>query len=282
MTIKEALRHGRARLQAHASPTATLDIECLLQFVLRMHKTQIYAHREQVLTGAQQEQLQALLVRRQRGEPIAYLIGSKEFYGRNFHVDRHVLIPRPETEALVVQAKAHLPADTSTHILDSGTGSGCLAITLALEFEQSQVTAWEISPAALAVAQHNAARLACPNVAFVHHDIFAPLPPLTTGFNLIVANPPYILPREKASLPASVLDYEPHTALFADRHGLSHYQRLATLAPQLLCTAGLLCVELNPTTAVATTAIFAAQGFETVARGYDGQGLMRTLTSRKV
>ena len=279
-TIREAFVHGCAFLRVHTSPT--LDIECLLQFVLHMRKEELYTHYQQPLTDAQQEQLHALLVRRQCGEPIAYLVGSQEFYGRNFSVDRRVLIPRPESEQLITSAKKHLPRQAGLHMLDIGTGSGCLAITLALEFQPSQVTAWEISRAALTVAQHNAEQLDCHNVTYVQQDIFAAPPQPMTRFNLIVANPPYILPREKKNLLASVLNYEPHTALFTDRHGLSHYHRLAMLAPQLLCTNGLLCVELNPTTALATEDVFAAQGLATVAREPDLQGLVRALVLRKI
>ena len=272
---------GRAFLPAQASPHAALDLECLLQFVLQMRKEQLYTHCEQALTRTQQEQLQALLVRRQQGEPIAYLIGSKEFYGRSFHVDRRVLIPRPETEELVMQAKKHWPAAANLHMLDIGTGSGCLAITLALEFQHSQVTAWEIDRDALAVAQHNAQHLNCINITLKRHDMFADLPQTATHFDLIVANPPYILPGEKASLPVAVLAYEPHVALFTDQHGLSHYRRIAALAPPLLGTDGLLCIELNPNTAEETEVIFAAQGFQTIAKERDLQGLARTLTLRK-
>ncbi len=267
---------GSAFLQAGDSPT--LDIECLLQFVLQMRKEQIYTHFQHTLTRRQREQLQALLARRQRDEPIAYLVGAKEFYGRSFHVDRRVLIPRPETEQLIVAAKKHLPAGTRLHLLDIGTGSGCLAITLALEFKHSQVTAWEIDPDALAIAQSNARRLNCNNVTFVQRDMFAPLPQTATHFDGIVANPPYILPAEKASLPATVLNYEPHTALFTDQHGLLYYQRLAAIAPDLLRDGGLLCLELNPSTAAATEALFLASAFRTIAKEHDWQGLSRTLT----
>ena len=278
-TIQEAFVQGSAFLQTQASPT--LDIECLLQFVLQMRKEQIYIHLEQTLTHTQQEQLQALLVRRQHGEPVAYLIGSKEFYGRNFHVDRRVLIPRPETEQLIEAAKKYLPADEELHMLDIGTGSGCLAITLALEFKYSHVTAWEVNLDALEVARSNAQQLSCNNITFVQHDMFADLPQTAMHFDLIVANPPYILPSEKTSLPASVLNYEPHTALFTNQHGLLHYQRIATIARQLLHTNGLLCLELNPNTAQAIEAIFLAQGFKTIAKELDLQGLVRTLTLRK-
>lgn len=279
VTISDVFMHGRAFLQAQTSPT--LDIECLLQYVLRLRKEQLYTHFQQALTDTQRTQLRALLVRRRQGEPIAYLIGLKEFYGRTFKVDRRALIPRPESEQLIVSANKLLPANAKLHILDIGTGSGCLAITLALEFKHSQVIAWDISSEALTVAQDNAEQCNCHNVTFVQHDMFAALPQITTYFNLIVANPPYILPREKKTLSTSVLNYEPHTALFTNQHGLLHYQRIANIAAQLLCIDGWLCIELNPTTAPAAEKMFAAQGFEVNSKGYDLQGLVRTLVLRK-
>ncbi len=257
---------------------ARLDVECLLQRVLRMRKEQLYAHREQKLTRTQRAHLHDLLLRRQRGEPIAYLVGEKEFYGRSFYVDKDVLIPRPETEQLITAAKKNFPATADLHILDIGTGSGCLAITLACEFPHSQVTAWEISTAALAVAARNATQHNCHNITFVQHDMFTDPPPTATLFDLIVANPPYILPREQPSLSAAVRDYEPHLALFTDRHGLAHYRRLAALAVQLLKEEGELIIELNPHTAQATEKAFLAQGLVTTAAVRDLHGLVRTLT----
>lgn len=277
-SVRAAFVHGSALLRTHASPTATLDIECLLQCVLQMPREQLYTHFSQPLQHAQQAQLHTLLQRRLQGEPIAYLTGRKEFYGRSFSVDRRVLIPRPATEQLITLAKELLPADAALQSLDIGTGSGCLGITLALEFEHSHVTAWEIDPAALVVAQHNAHRLGCRNITFQQHDIFATLPTATPCFDLIVANPPYITAAEKTTLPPAVLDYEPHRALFADECGLSCYRRIAQIAPQLLHRHGLLNIELNPTTASATETLFSAQGFQVIQRGQDLQGLTRTLT----
>lgn len=272
-TVQAALRYGSALLKQHHSPTPTLDIECLLQHVLHWSKEKIYAQGEHALNDRQQKKLIALLTRRQQGEPIAYLTHSKEFYGRRFYVDNQVLIPRPETEQLIVAVKKHYSATAPLNFLDIGSGSGCLAITLALEFPHSQVMAWDIDPAALNVAQYNATQYNCRNITYLAHDMFAPPPPHT--FHCIVANPPYIPWSEKNKLPANVIDYEPHTALFATRNGLACYQRLAHIAPLLLCKDGLLLIEINPDIAYQIEKIFTTQGLQVIDKGYDLHNLVR-------
>ena len=123
-TVQAALRYGSALLKQHYSPTPTLDVECLLQHILHWSKEKIYTQCEHTLNDTQQKKLIALLTSRQQGEPIAYLINSKEFYGRCFYVDQHVLIPRPETEQLIVGVKKHYAANAHLNMLDIGSGSG--------------------------------------------------------------------------------------------------------------------------------------------------------------
>ena len=272
-TVQAALRHGSALLKQHRSPTPTLDVECLLQHILGWSKEKIYAHSEYALDASQQKKLIALLTRRQRGEPIAYLTNSKEFYGRCFYVAKQVLIPRPETEQLIVAVKKHYDATAPLNFLDIGTGSGCLAVTLALEFLRSQVMAWEVAPAALNVAQHNAAQYDCRNVTYMLHDMFASPP--QRSFHCIVCNPPYIPWSEKNNLPTSVVNYEPHAALFAAHGGLACYQRLAHIVPRLLVKDGLLLVEINPAIATQIEKIFTTQGLQVIDKGYDLQKLAR-------
>ena len=274
-TVQAALRHGSALLKQYHSPTPTLDVECLLQYILHCSKEKIYTQCEQTLNDTQQKKLTALLARRQQGEPIAYLTKSKEFYGRCFYVDQHVLIPRPETEQLITAVKKHYTANAHLNILDIGSGSGCLAITLALEFPHSHITAWEINSAALNVAQKNAAQHHCNNITFVLQDMFASPPPTT--FDCIVSNPPYIPWSEKNKLPTSVINYEPHAALFAADNGLACYQRLAAIATSLLSKNGLLLVEINPDIACQIEKIFTTQGFKIITKDYDLQNLARVL-----
>ncbi|HSM49917.1 MAG TPA: peptide chain release factor N(5)-glutamine methyltransferase, partial [Thermoanaerobaculia bacterium] len=161
---------------------------------------------------------------RAAGEPVAYLLGEREFYGRPFSVDHRVLVPRPETELLVETALA-LPLPARPRLLDIGTGSGCLAVTLARELPEARVTATDRSSAALAVARRNCRRHAvAERVRLVGADLAAGL--AISRFDLVVTNPPYVDPGERDGLPATVRDFEPPEALFAPGHGLSVWLRL--------------------------------------------------------
>jgi len=177
-------------------------------------------------------------------KPIQHIFGKAYFYGYTFQVNEHTLIPRPETEELVEWILASVPADQPIRILDIGTGSGCIGLTLAKELPQSQVTLLDISAEALQVAQKNATNLGV-HVHFVQQDILA-LPRLTTAFDVIVSNPPYIRQLEKVEIKKNVMDYEPHTALFvADQDPLIFYRKIAELAFDNLELGGQLFYEIN-------------------------------------
>ncbi|WP_353120797.1 peptide chain release factor N(5)-glutamine methyltransferase [Myroides odoratus] len=177
-------------------------------------------------------------------KPIQHIFGKAYFYGYTFQVNEHTLIPRPETEELVEWILASVPADQPIRILDIGTGSGCIGLTLAKELPQSQVTLLDISAEALQVAQQNAANLGV-RVHFIQQDILA-LPRLSTTFDVIVSNPPYIRQLEKVEIKKNVMDYEPHTALFvADQDPLIFYRKIAELAFDNLELGGQLFYEIN-------------------------------------
>ena len=187
----------------------------------------------------------ALILEELRNQkPIQHIFGKAYFYGYTFQVNEHTLIPRPETEELVEWILASVPADQPIRILDIGTGSGCIGLTLAKELPQSQVTLLDISAEALQVAQQNAANLGV-DVHFIQQDILA-LPRLTTTFDVIVSNPPYIRQLEKVEIKKNVMDYEPHTALFvADQDPLIFYRKIAELAFDNLELGGQLFYEIN-------------------------------------
>ena len=195
--------------------------------VLGLDEAQIRARDEQPVAEPEAERFRALVTRRVRGEPMAYLVGRREFWGRDFVVDRRVLVPRPETEHLV-EAALDLDLPAAPQILDLGTGSGCLAITLALEKPDSRVVATDRSPAALAVCALNARRLGA-RVRCLAADLTAPL--VLEGFDLVVSNPPYIDPA--ATLSPEVRDHEPGMALFADDRGRDMLRRLLDTAAAL-------------------------------------------------
>ena len=214
------------------------------------------------LSADQQEELREIVRRLQKQEPVQYILGQAEFCGRTFHVAPGVLIPRPETEELcrwiVKEAKDKTspqpspkerePAVRKHSILDIGTGSGCIAITLATELPEAQVTAWDISEQALVIARDNARRLNV-NVRFEQVDIlhYQNTSPTPSSLSLIVSNPPYILNKERARMENNVLGYEPHLALFVpDDDPLLFYRAIATFGQKALKPGGSLYFEINP------------------------------------
>ncbi|ODU00461.1 MAG: protein-(glutamine-N5) methyltransferase, release factor-specific [Thiobacillus sp. SCN 63-1177] len=213
----------------------------------------------------------ALLTRRLAGEPIAYLVGAREFYGRPFEVSPAVLIPRPDTELLVELALAHMPPGQAVEVLDLGTGSGCIAITLALERPLAQVTALDRSPAALAVARRNAARLDA-EVEFLSSDWFAALG--GRHFDLIVGNPPYIAAGDP-HLNRGDIRFEPLTALAAGRDGLDDLRRLTATACAHLKPGGALLLEHGYDQADAVQALLRASGFHSPRSWTDLSGVRR-------
>jgi len=212
----ELLARARERLAAAPFAPPRREALLLLGHVLGLTEAQVLARPERAVPAAATTRFERLLERRLGGEPVAYLTGSREFYGRRFAVDERVLIPRPETEHLVEAALA-APLPPRPRILDLGTGSGCLAVTLALELPGARVVATDASPAALAVAAGNARRLGAGGVRCAAADRYAGLD--LAAFDLVVANPPYIDPAEAASLSPEITRFEPPGALFAAERG---------------------------------------------------------------
>jgi len=224
------------------------------------------------------KELEDILQRLEKGEPVQYVIGVTEFYGRQFHVEPGVLIPRPETEELcrwIVEESG----DKSC-ILDIGTGSGCIAITLALEIPESTVTAWDISDEALLIAQKNAKTLGA-GVRFERQDILDSPP--DACYDLIVSNPPYIQPKESDGMAKNVLDYEPHQALFTpDDQPVIFYQRIGDYAWLHLKQGGALYFELNPLTADEVSNYLQHLGFSEIEIRQDQFGKQRFLKATKI
>ena len=210
-----------------------------MAYILQSQRAMLMAHPEQILTSHQIAAYRNLITRRVAGYPLPYLLGLVEFYGLTFEVTPEVLIPRPETEILVELALDR-PA---THIVDVGTGSGCIAVTLAVHQPQVQITAIDISPAALAVAQRNIDRHDVQSqVHLMTGDVLTPRPGIA---DLIVSNPPYIPTGQCASLQASVRDHEPRQALDGGSDGLAIIQQLLSQAPSILQPNGRLLIEIG-------------------------------------
>lgn len=239
--------------------------------------------KDERLSAEQQEELQGIAQRLLRHEPVQYVLGEATFCGRTFHVAPGVLIPRPETEELCrwVVAEGRKDGATDLRILDIGTGSGCIAITLAAELPEAQVTAWDISEEALAIAQANARRLGT-RVTFQHTDILNPnlfnLLILNSKFSIIISNPPYICNKERVAMEPNVLDYEPETALFVpDDDPLLFYRAIAQYAQQALCEGGSLFFEINPLYATALQELLRAMRFSRIALRNDQYGKPRMI-----
>jgi release factor glutamine methyltransferase len=241
MTIQEALRYGRSQLR-HASPSPDLDARLLLQHVLGHSHTYLIAHGERPLTPPQIEQYQSLLKRAQQSEPIPYLIGEAPFYGFTFHVTPDVLIPRPETEQLVEMVLAWAAPRGAIEIVDIGTGSGCIAVTLAHHLPQASVTAVDLSAAALAIARENARRLTKQSITFLEGSL---LSPLAHKADLIVANLPYITDSEWTMLDDGVKLHEPALALRGGADGLMSIYALLQQAGAKLNPGGAIFLEIG-------------------------------------
>lgn len=272
------MKFGEALTGARKIVPAT-EARLLLRHVTGATATELAAHPEREMAPRQVPLFMSLLSRRAAGEPIAYLIGVREFYGRDYSVTPDVLIPRPETELLVDIAREKLGAGGTARILDLGTGSGCLAVTLALELPQARVMAVDVSPAALEVARGNAARLGA-QVAFIESDWFAALPAL--NFDLIVANPPYVAAGDP-HLNEGDLRFEPVGALtdHADEgDGLAAIRRIVTAAPQWLATRGWLFFEHGYDQAAIARQLLDATGFSEIEQYCDLAGIVRASGGR--
>jgi release factor glutamine methyltransferase len=241
-----------------------LDAEVLVAFALGIDRTRVIIESMRPLEPAELALLRDLVKRRRSREPIAYLRGEREFYGRIFHVDSRVLIPRPDTETLVDVALARSShVSLSMRQLDLCTGSGCVAITMARQRPTSKVLASDLSPDALAVAAENARRLGAYNVAFVQSDVFERIAP-ASRFDVITANPPYIASAEIEGLMADVRDFEPRLALDGGRDGLDLVRRIIAGAPAFLDPEGVLAMEIGAGEAPATRALFEEHGYQDV------------------
>jgi release factor glutamine methyltransferase len=247
------------------------EARLLLGDLLERSAAWLEAHREESLAADQLVQFRALVARRAAGEPIAYLLGRREFYGRDFSVSPDVLIPRPETELLVDVAREKVGAGGTAKILDLGTGSGCIGITLALELPAAQVIAVDVAPAALVVARENASRLKAP-VELLESDWFAALPPLR--FDLIVANPPYVASGDP-HLVTGDLRFEPAGALTDHADGLAAIRHIVTAAPAWLMPRGWLLFEHGYDQAVAARELLLAAGFVAIEQHRDLAGIIR-------
>ncbi len=273
-TVSGLLADATARIAAAlglAHRDARLDARVLAAHVLGVDAAWLVAHDTDPLSDTHVAAFESLLAQRLEGVPIAYLVGTREFYGRPFLVSPDVLIPRPDTELLVERALACLPPDQAMAVLDLGTGSGCIAITLALERPLARVTAVDRSAAALAMAQHNA-DLLNGRVEFLNSDWFAALG--GRRFDLIVSNPPYIAAAD-LHLARGDVRFEPLTALAAGQDGLDDLRHLTRAAGAHLRPGGVLLLEHGYDQSDAIQALLRESGIRPPQSWADLSGILR-------
>ena len=285
-TIRRALAAGVELLSAAGIESGRLDAEVLLRHALRIDRTELYLRLDDPVCIEQRRALHLFLQRRMRHEPIAYITARQEFWSLDFRITPDVLIPRPETERLVetaLETASEFPADLPLRILDIGTGSGVLAISLAKELPQAQVFASDISSAAVALARANAARHGlAERISFVVGDLFEGIH-TDRLFTVILANPPYVRSRQLPALPRAVKDWEPHLALDGGTDGLDFYRRIASHAYSYLMPGGVLLLEIGFDMATDVLNLFSGQpNYERARIIRDYAGRDRVIAVRRI
>lgn len=279
-SVAELIEEASSRLDAAGIETAALDAERLLRHALGWDRARLLASPGASVEAGAAAAFGALVGERARRRPLQHLLGSQAFWRHQFLVTPDVLIPRPETELVVEQALLRLRGRRRPAVVDVGTGSGCIALSLASELPEAAVVATDVSAAALAVARENARRLGLEGrVEFHEGDLLAPL--FGRTFDLVASNPPYVDPASRAALLPEVRDHEPGLALFPPGEPLSVYRRLAPQAAAALEPGGWLVLEVGLGQAEAVAAILrrAGMSIEEVAR--DLQDIPRTLVARR-
>jgi release factor glutamine methyltransferase len=294
-TVRRALGAGADALSE--SESARLEAELLLAEALRLDRRNLYLNPEMLLESQAEAKFRSLLARRRRGEPVAYITGRREFWSLDFTVTPAVLVPRPETEILVESAVSllsepplNLPlgkgekkrGSRRLRILDLGTGSGAVAVSLAQEISHAEIWATDISSDALDIARANARRYGFERrIHFFSGDLFEPVRDLQECFDAIVANPPYVRRADLDSLPRDVRDFEPRVALDGGADGLDFYRRIVPQAPRYLAAGGFLALEIGADLGDDVVRLFAtAGGYAPSRRERDYAGRERVVSAR--
>jgi release factor glutamine methyltransferase len=273
-------------LKKHNAENPRLDAEVLLASARGCQRIDLYAAYGEEATETLRAKFRDLVSRRGKGTPVAYLVGHKEFYALDFEVTPDVLIPRPDTETLVVAVLDHaklMAYKPQLSVADVGTGSGVLAVCAAKHLPSAQVTAIDISPAALAVARRNAEKHdVADRIAFIESKLFAAVP-ADARFDIIVSNPPYVSTAEMAELAAEVRDYEPHLALEAGDEGIDVIAPLISQSAERLQSGGALLIEISPMIAAKVEDLVRANGsFELLPTIRDAAGHARVIQATRL
>lgn len=282
-TLGMSLMDGSQFLSRAAIVSPRLDAEVLLRHVIEADKAQLYLRIDETIKAEAEHRFWGLLERRARREPLAYITGRKEFWSLDFGVTPDVLIPRPETELLLEAAleRTRQGLELRPKIVDLGTGSGVIAVCLAKELPEAQISAVDLSSAALRIARANAERHGVADrIRFLHGDLFAPLE--RESFDLMISNPPYVRSGDVAKLDPEVREWEPMAALDGGKDGLDFYRCIASQCRDYLTATGQVLLEIADATGEAVAQIFArAGGFEVAALWRDYAGKDRVIATRK-
>jgi len=282
ITIAAARRSWAAKFRARGIDSAELDARILVGHALGLDHAALAAAAAKSLSGVEANAIAALAQRRLAREPVARILGVKEFWSLRLRVNPSTLVPRPETETLVEAALAAIDAaglrGKPLRIADLGTGCGAILLALLRELPQALGVGTDVSAAALSVARDNAGRLGATRARFVACDLAAAL---RGPFDLIASNPPYIASADIAALAPEVRDFDPRRALDGGRDGLNFYRTIAMAAPALLAPGGMLIVELGASQAQPVAALFAAAGLAPLPPRPDLNGTPRALPARK-
>jgi len=274
LTLRDALRQAAAQLERHGVSSPRLNADVLTAHCLSVDKTYLYTHDERELSPEEAQRLEDFVYERISGVPVQYIVGRQEFFGRYFTVNPAVLIPRPETE-FIVEAVLEIGPSAGTRIIDVGTGSGCIGVTLALELPEAHVTMTDVSFEAVRVARLNAANLGA-TVSVACMDL---LDAATGTFDFVVSNPPYVSRKETSRLQVEVREHEPEVALYGDDDGLAAYRRLIPDAERLLRPGGYFIAEMGFDMEDRVLSLFGSR-WEKLPTKADLQGIPRTVCAR--
>jgi release factor glutamine methyltransferase len=281
MTVSQALRRAEHRLRDAGVPEPSLDAELLLRHVLGWDRAAVIARGADTVPAAEEERLFALVDERAARRPLQHVTGTQAFWRHEFLVTPDVLVPRPETEILVEAALELMRGLEAPVVIDVGTGSGCIALSIAAERPDAAVHAVDISSAALAVARENARRLGQARVELYEGDMLEPLDHLAGQVDIVVSNPPYVDPGELPSLAPEVRDHEPRRALLAPDGPYGIYGRLAEASCRLLRPGGHLVAEVGRGMAETVAETFRAAGLAGIQTRPDLAGILRVVTGHR-
>jgi len=257
-TVRRLLEWTEDFLRKKGFESPRLEAQILLAHALGCKKIDLYVRHDEEPAEDKRAAFREMIKKRSEGMPVAYLVGHREFYSLEFAVSPAVLIPRPETETLVMEALRRLKPLAAPRVLDIGTGSGVIAVAIAKQHQAARIAAVDVSAAALTVAASNAQRHGVADrVTFLEGDLFGPV--AGQAFDLIVSNPPYIADAEFASLDVGVREFEPRAALAGGPDGLDFYRRIAADAASFLSPGGTVVVEIGATQEAAVRELFAAR-----------------------